>query len=169
MTRENTSCHFCKGGDGVTETHHIVPRRFGGSNDGENLVELCPTCHRKVESLYDRDFYQTLGVENEPNEPEQCCFEKCTAETTNQLEFAHIEETAPVCEAHSNCSKRGCGKASNLIVDYDGKDKASTMCERHARCFQNGCKSTETKRWDVNGWQGIQLCHTHWAEQATRE
>jgi len=28
------------------EVHHIIPREFGGGNEPENLIILCPNCHR---------------------------------------------------------------------------------------------------------------------------
>lgn len=57
-----SGCYFCDGGGDVLESHHIVPRRFGGSDSDENLVDLCPTCHERIERLYNRRFYQKLGV-----------------------------------------------------------------------------------------------------------
>lgn len=44
------------------QTHHVVPRRFGGSNQPENLVRLCASCHQAIEKLYDDTFYERLGV-----------------------------------------------------------------------------------------------------------
>ena len=57
-----SGCYFCGGGEGVLESHHIVPQRFGGSDAGENLVDLCPTCHERLERLYNKRFYRSLGV-----------------------------------------------------------------------------------------------------------
>lgn len=45
------------------ETHHIVPRRYGGTDSPENLVDLCSNCHAAIEKLYTDDFYERLGVE----------------------------------------------------------------------------------------------------------
>lgn len=57
------SCYFCGNEDTeVHEEHHIVPERFGGTDQDRNLVQLCPTCHRKIERLYGPRFYTTLGV-----------------------------------------------------------------------------------------------------------
>lgn len=47
------------------EEHHIVPRRYGGSDRKENLVTLCASCHSAIEKLYDDSFYSRLGVETE--------------------------------------------------------------------------------------------------------
>jgi len=44
------------------EQHHVLPRRFGGSDREENLVTLCGSCHRAVESIYDKRFWTTVGL-----------------------------------------------------------------------------------------------------------
>jgi len=55
------SCFFCQESQ-VLHTHHIVPRRFDGSDDDENLVTVCPNCHSKLEDLYNKRFYKELAV-----------------------------------------------------------------------------------------------------------
>lgn len=52
------------------ETHHIVPRRFGGSDSDENLVDLCASCHSALEKLYDDRFYEELGVRTHDAPPD---------------------------------------------------------------------------------------------------
>lgn len=44
-------CGCCGKVRGRLETHHILPRRLGGSDDRSNLIPLCPSCHKRVESL----------------------------------------------------------------------------------------------------------------------
>ncbi|WP_256394092.1 HNH endonuclease [Natronoarchaeum rubrum] len=58
-------CYFC-GEQEALDQHHIVPKRHGGSDRDKNLVTVCPTCHRKLEMLYDDQFYADLGVEDDP-------------------------------------------------------------------------------------------------------
>jgi hypothetical protein len=55
-------CYFC-GSEGPIQTHHIVPQRHGGNDEEENLVDLCPTCHERIERLYDKRFYQRIDVD----------------------------------------------------------------------------------------------------------
>lgn len=56
-------CFICGEDNSVVlEEHHIVPRRYGGTDDEENLVTLCANCHSAVEKLYDKRFYRELGV-----------------------------------------------------------------------------------------------------------
>lgn len=57
----DSECIFC-GEDRVVERHHIVPRRYNGSDGDENLVDVCPTCHAVLEKLYNRRFYDAVGA-----------------------------------------------------------------------------------------------------------
>jgi hypothetical protein len=69
---ERDSCYFCHEQDThILETHHVVPRRFGGTDSPENLVRVCPNCHSRLERLYDGRFYDELGVEAEDQTEEQ--------------------------------------------------------------------------------------------------
>jgi len=75
MSNNQTSrddCYFCGGGEGVLETHHIVPKRHAGSDRKENLVDLCPTCHERLERLYNKRFYARLGVGNANEAAVEC-------------------------------------------------------------------------------------------------
>ncbi len=65
------SCYICGEPVGhLLETHHIVPRRYDGSDNAENLVDLCPSCHQAVEKIYDKRFYDRLqnAFENDGSE-----------------------------------------------------------------------------------------------------
>lgn len=57
-------CHFCPARHDL-QTHHIVPRRKNGSNSQENLVIVCEDCHQKLEAIYDKRFYERLGLSDE--------------------------------------------------------------------------------------------------------
>ena len=43
-------CGCCGRRRGRLEAHHILPRRLGGPDLQSNLIPLCPTCHKRVES-----------------------------------------------------------------------------------------------------------------------
>lgn len=66
-------CYICGfGQSGLLDTHHIIPRRFGGTDANVNLVDLCPTCHRAIESIYDAAFWERIPhvvAENEDLQP----------------------------------------------------------------------------------------------------
>jgi len=48
--RDNYTCQYCKGKhrDSKLEVHHIVFRSNNGSDEQENLITLCHTCHQAV-------------------------------------------------------------------------------------------------------------------------
>ncbi len=55
------ACFIC-GEDtpSVLERHHIIPRRYDGTNDEKNLVVLCANCHRAIEKLYGEEFFEAV-------------------------------------------------------------------------------------------------------------
>jgi hypothetical protein len=54
-------CFICsKENPNVLETHHLIPRRYGGDDTSENTVTLCANCHAAVERLYSRRFFERL-------------------------------------------------------------------------------------------------------------
>lgn len=46
IKRYNIGCFNCGWNKSICDFHHIIPRRKGGSNNGNNLTYLCPNCHR---------------------------------------------------------------------------------------------------------------------------
>lgn len=60
-------CHFCPRQNELQE-HHIVPDRFEGRDTRENIVCVCERCHKKLERLYDKRFYERLGIADETGE-----------------------------------------------------------------------------------------------------
>ena len=47
LDRDGYTCQYCKGrsGDKHLHCHHIIFRENGGSDDPENMIVLCRTCH----------------------------------------------------------------------------------------------------------------------------
>lgn len=56
-------CYFC-GSEVDIEEHHILPQRFDGSDLPSNTVDLCHDCHWKLERLYNKDFWEAIGVDD---------------------------------------------------------------------------------------------------------
>lgn len=52
LNRDDYTCQYCKGKrkDSKLEVHHIVFRSQGGSDNQENLITLCHTCHSLLHS-----------------------------------------------------------------------------------------------------------------------
>lgn len=50
LNRDNYICQYCKGKkkDSKLEVHHIIYRSNGGSDEEDNLITLCHTCHKSV-------------------------------------------------------------------------------------------------------------------------
>src|SRR6056297_489272 len=48
--RDNYVCKVCKDKKSITEVHHIIPRREGGSDRPGNQITLCPKCHTKADN-----------------------------------------------------------------------------------------------------------------------
>ena len=48
MYRDTNQCQSCAKHIGLL-VHHKIPRSKGGSDEPENLITLCVTCHRKFE------------------------------------------------------------------------------------------------------------------------
>lgn len=54
-------CFICgESNQNVLQKHHIVPRRHGGSDQTNNLVDLCASCHQAIEKIYNKSFYDRL-------------------------------------------------------------------------------------------------------------
>lgn len=48
-SRDGNKCYICNCNHGL-EVHHIIPRKLGGSHREENLITLCGSCHRHIET-----------------------------------------------------------------------------------------------------------------------
>ena len=46
VKRDGEGCYICHRTDETYHIHHLIPRSRGGTNDIDNLVYLCATCHR---------------------------------------------------------------------------------------------------------------------------
>ena len=48
LWRDDHQCQNCKGKskDKVLQVHHIIPRKYGGSDRPDNLITLCSHCHK---------------------------------------------------------------------------------------------------------------------------
>ena len=49
--RDGHACILCEDSR-VVQLHHVVPRGRGGSDEPQNLVCLCPACHRVAHGEY---------------------------------------------------------------------------------------------------------------------
>ena len=139
-------CYICgRGHSDILERHHIVPRRFGGSDGADNLVDLCPSCHRSLEKLYGKRFYDTLGVSSESDTVQKvsglCEFDNCQADAEHLIGGANAEMQC--CDDHKVCGLKSCERRSVSAVEMNGG--LILACDEHRQCNENGCKSKDSK------------------------
>ena len=124
------NCYFC-GSEGPIETHHIIPQRHGGSDDESNLVDLCPNCHRRLETLYNKRFYDFVSEIDLDSKPTTDDNDSEKAVTTKQhIEKLHeiINELGMECEMGADKDKV-CHKLIMCGV-ADSWDDASNMVSK---------------------------------------
>jgi hypothetical protein len=51
--RASRACEVCGADDTVLEAAHWIPARDGGSTRAENILKLCPNCHKRLDQLED--------------------------------------------------------------------------------------------------------------------
>ena len=66
----NKKCIFC-GATGDLQQHHCVQKRFNGPDTPENLVWICPSCHRTFHIISDRNLSHILRHKNIENHEER--------------------------------------------------------------------------------------------------
>lgn len=99
--KKSDHCHFC--GALGTQEHHIVPQRFGGDDREGNIVEVCEPCHKKLEQLYDKSFYEWFGINDETGERlcHRPCYRKgCSDTPTEHWRNEKFNEDLFACDAH---------------------------------------------------------------------
>jgi len=62
FTRDNYTCQICKKKGGILQTHHIIQKRDGGTDNADNLVTVHAKCHT--------DFHQGR-IQHTFNKPKQ--------------------------------------------------------------------------------------------------
>lgn len=73
-TKPKEKCYFCEEDSKyILEQHHVVPKRYNGSNDDKNLVTLCRRCHRKLEEMYSDDVLAKIArnINSDPKTTEE--------------------------------------------------------------------------------------------------
>ena len=111
-------CYFCPATHSL-QTHHVVPQRKNGSNESENLVIVCKKCHNKLERLYDKRFYERLGLTDNKGE-----------------ERSHFVCSLPGCKSHA-CVKAhimtggGITSGPSQFTDWYCETHAIEQKERH--------------------------------------
>lgn len=64
LKRSKIGCSLCGWNESSCDLHHIIPRHNGGSNECENLIVVCPNCHRVIHTTnkYSIDFLKKYNL-----------------------------------------------------------------------------------------------------------
>ena len=155
------TCYICGHRNAeVLEHHHIIPRRFGGSDESTNLLAVCPNCHQSLERIYDNEFFERLGARR-PDEPPtptgECEWRTCTAEATHYIEEG--DRQLFVCDGHRECRWDCCLQLGSPVSTENGD--ITIVCSEHRTCYHEDCLSRETLIYDheAKGW--VASCDEH--------
>lgn len=64
---DNNYCYFC--GFYKTDGHHIIRKADGGTDDENNILDVCKSCHRLIHSKkfivqYSKGYFLLINAEN---------------------------------------------------------------------------------------------------------
>lgn len=56
---------MCGWDEASCDIHHITPKKQGGTDEHNNLIIVCPNCHRKIHTLnlYSEDFLRQYSID----------------------------------------------------------------------------------------------------------
>ena len=65
IKRANIKCALCGWNEASCDIHHIIPKKYGGTDSHDNLIIVCPNCHRKIHTLniYSEDFLRQYSID----------------------------------------------------------------------------------------------------------
>lgn len=158
----NGTCYICgHGNTDVIQRHHIIPRRYDGTDEDRNIVTLCPTCHYAIERIYDDSFFEELGVEIEDStrevEDQQCEWRTCSADASYRIEGSGYE--LHVCDGHRKCQWEYCTQIGSPIPIED--EDLSIACSEHRTCYHEDCLSKDTAIYNLEYSGRTVSCAAH--------
>ena len=67
LNRANKGCAICGWNESTCDIHHIIPKSKGGTNNNDNLIIVCPNCHRVIHTTdkYSEEFLLQYSIEKE--------------------------------------------------------------------------------------------------------
>lgn len=67
LNRANKGCSICGWNESTCDIHHIIKKSDGGTNEHNNLIIVCPNCHRIIHTTnkYSIEFLQSLSMEKQ--------------------------------------------------------------------------------------------------------
>ena len=73
LEKNNNSCQYCGSSDKL-HVHHILPYRYGGYDEEQNLTVICSSCHPYIEKATE---YQ-IAIDLKCMSCEDTCTPRCT-------------------------------------------------------------------------------------------
>lgn len=66
LKRSNIGCSICGWNEATCDIHHIIPKKNGGADDNDNLIIVCPNCHRVIHSnkKYSEEYLRSKNIVN---------------------------------------------------------------------------------------------------------
>ena len=67
LNRANKGCSICGWNESTCDIHHIIEKSNGGTDEHNNLIIVCPNCHRIIHTTdkYSIQFLQNLSMEKQ--------------------------------------------------------------------------------------------------------
>lgn len=65
LQRSNKGCSICGWNESTCDIHHIIPKSKGGNDELDNLIVVCPNCHRVIHTSnkYSTEFLKMLTID----------------------------------------------------------------------------------------------------------
>src|SRR6056297_1952349 len=170
--RDKYACRVCKDKKSMTEVHHIIPRREGGSNRPGNQITLCPKCHTKADNnsisrktlqdLIKKSSTTNLKHAGVLNSCMKAMFELLEKRFATQNTFGYITKTVrqfnnldKTHEIDAQIIGLSDSVAMQDIEDYQFIDLGNHMYgkqyRRHSRAWVNKLKNRNYHICDKNG------------------
>lgn len=162
IARANLSCSICSWDKATGDIHHIVEISEGGTNDMNNLIYICPNCHRCVHQLGEKfkskDELKKLSLDiTFPNWLEFYNPQKSKIFKINNITFTcktcgiNIPHHKQYCsKACSSNSKSDVNWSKELLIDTLTKHKGVlTKCGKELGVSDNAFKK-QCKKFNIN-------------------
>ena len=67
LKRINAKCSICGWSESSCDIHHIIPKKDGGTDDMNNLIMVCPNCHRICHTInkYSIEYLKSKSIDKE--------------------------------------------------------------------------------------------------------
>lgn len=124
-------CRVCNAKEpkATADDHHLVPRAFGGTDDPDNRVWLCASCHKRLHRV------QGMLIHNKPNDAydlTEQLFPNYADKRARLWQFANIAAQAELRAKESFASHRTHVKVS-IEVDAELWDTLKEIAKREKK------------------------------------